>query len=75
MAEQMTPEKYTKLKAHEYIMCFKNLGISWEKSKLAAIALHLRLKEQYLKHATLTPEQRSKALVNFDRLESDINAY
>jgi len=58
--DHMTPEKATKLKAHEYIMRFKNMGITWEKSKLAAVVLVLELKQQYFKRFTGTDDERKK---------------
>lgn len=73
--DPMTPEKATKLKAHEYIMRFKNMGISWEKSKLAAVVLVIELKAQYFRRFTGTEDQMNKALAHFERLEHDINAY
>ena len=68
--DPMTPEKATKLKAHEYIMRFKNMGISWEKSKLAAIVLVLELKAQYLRRFTGTEEQKQRLLPKFITGES-----
>lgn len=74
-SDKMTTAKATKLKAHEYIMRFKNVGISWEKSKLAAIVLVLELKAQYFRRFIGTEEQKQNALTHFQRLEHDINAY
>ncbi|MGN6416154.1 MAG: hypothetical protein ACTHMC_01590 [Pseudobacter sp.] len=71
----MTPEKQIRLKAHYYIMRFRNQGITWEKSKVAAIILVIELRDLYLKHFRGTPEQRQKAYDNFARLEHAINAY
>lgn len=73
--DPMTPEKATKLKAHEYIMRFKNMGISWEKSKLAAVVLVIELKAQYFRRFAGTEDQKKNALAHFERLEHDINAY
>lgn len=72
----MTPEKYTKLKAHEYIMRFQNLGIPLKKAQDAANLLVMALCDQWLKtNKNASPELRQKALQNFETLISNINAY
>lgn len=71
----MTREKAIKLKAHAYIMMFNNLGISWKKSKEAAIAMVIELKAQYVKNYTGPPAGKQNALDALDQLEHDINAY
>lgn len=73
--DPMTAEKATKLKAHEYIMRFKNVGISWEKSKLAAVVLAIEIKEKYFKRFKGNEDERKKAIAHFERLEHDIQAY
>ncbi|THU34258.1 hypothetical protein FAM09_24885 [Niastella caeni] len=73
--DPMTAEKAIKLKAHEYIMRFKNVGISWDKSKLAAVVLVLELKQQYFKRFKGTENDIVKAISHFEKLEHDIQAY
>jgi hypothetical protein len=71
----MTPEQYTKIKAHEYLMRFKNLGLTWEKSQDCALILVQALADQYLKTTKDTPDRIAYAKQNFDNLISCINAF
>jgi hypothetical protein len=73
--EIMTEAKAIKLKAHAYIMKFKNLGISWDKSKLAAVAMALELSDQYFRNFSGTDEARKKSVARYEQLIHDINAY
>lgn len=69
-------DEYTvKLKAHEYYMRFKNLGLTHEKAQDAAHVLIMTLREQYNKINRDTPEEQQKARDRFDRLAKDLNDY
>lgn len=71
----MTPEQYTKLKAHEYLMRFHNMGLTWKKAQDAAIVLVLALCDQYLKTTNDPPDRQAKRRQDFDNLVTCINAF
>ncbi len=71
----MTREKYIKAKGMEYINRFRNVGIGYEKAKLAAIVLVVELRESYLKSFKGTEAEKEKRLDDFELLEKGIKAY
>jgi hypothetical protein len=71
----MTPEKAIKLKGMEYINRFRNVGISLDKSKLAAVVLAVELKENFISKYPGTPAEKQKKIDQFDLLIKGIEAY
>lgn len=70
-----TDEQYIKLKAHEYYMRFKNLGLTHERAQDATHLLILALCDQYLKINKDTPEDQQKAMQRFEQLSKGLNDY
>jgi hypothetical protein len=70
-----TDEQYIKLKAHEYYMRFKNLGLTHERAQDATHLLILALCDQYLKINKDTPEDQQKAMQRFEQLAKGLNDY
>ena len=70
-----TEEQYIKLKAHEYYMRFKNLGLTHERAQDATHLLILALCDQYLKITKDTPEEQQKARQRFEMLAKGLNDY
>jgi len=74
-----TKEQYIKLLAHDFLMRYKNLGLTWEKAQDAAHILILALCDQYLKVTKDTPkdtpQQKLEARQMFEALAKGLNDY
>jgi hypothetical protein len=71
----MTREEYSKKKAHEILMRFKDIGLPWHRAKDAAMLHVLLLQEQFIKKHTGNAADRVRAVQAFTKLTKDISDF